>query len=51
MTDRHDGFGLTTTDLQAEIDRDRRSERRLVWYTMIALAVVAIVIAARLTFL
>lgn len=37
--------------MEAEIDRDRRSERRLVWYTVIALAVVAIMMTARLIFL
>lgn len=37
--------------MEAEIDQDRRSERRLVWYTVIALAVVAIMMTARLIFL
>jgi predicted nucleic acid-binding Zn ribbon protein len=51
VTDRPSGFALSTADMQAEIDRDRRAERRLVWYTVIALAAVAIVVATRLIFL
>jgi hypothetical protein len=43
-----DGFTLTHEAMEAEIDHDRRSERRLVWYTLIALAAVAVLVVVRL---